>query len=107
MGPEQPRRLPVSPGNAVACSRALALAASRPSPGGGHMPGRLISGARELSLTQLSERVERAASAFASIGIGRGDGVALMLRNDFAFFEAAGGARARAGRSAAVDSYCH
>jgi long-chain acyl-CoA synthetase len=52
------------------------------------MPGRLISGARELPLTLLAERVERAASAFASIGIGRGDGVGLMLRNDFAFFEA-------------------
>jgi long-chain acyl-CoA synthetase len=52
------------------------------------MPGRLISGARELPLTALQERAERAASAFASIGIGRGDGVALMLRNDFAFFEA-------------------
>ena len=52
------------------------------------MPGKLISGARELSLTALAERAERAASGFASIGIGRGDGVALMLRNDFAFFEA-------------------
>ncbi len=50
--------------------------------------GKLISGARELPLTALAERVERAASAFASIGVGRGDGVALMLRNDFAFFEA-------------------
>ncbi|MCE9522150.1 MAG: AMP-binding protein, partial [Alphaproteobacteria bacterium] len=53
------------------------------------MPGTLLSGARELSLTSLAERAERAAAAFASIGIGRGDGVALMLRNDFAFFEAA------------------
>ena len=53
------------------------------------MPGRLISGARELPLAALQERAERAAAAFASIGIGRGDGVALLLRNDFAFFEAA------------------
>lgn len=53
------------------------------------MPGKLISGARELPLGALQERAERAASAFESIGIGRGDGVALMLRNDFAFFEAA------------------
>ena len=52
------------------------------------MPGKLISGARELPLTALAERAERGASAFASIGIGRGDGVGLMLRNDFAFFEA-------------------
>lgn len=52
------------------------------------MPGKLISGARTLPLETLQERAERGASAFASIGIGRGDGVALMLRNDFAFFEA-------------------
>ena len=52
------------------------------------MTGKLISGKRELPLTQVAERVARAASAFASIGIGRGDGVGLMLRNDFAFFEA-------------------
>jgi long-chain acyl-CoA synthetase len=58
------------------------------------MSGRLISGARELSLPGLAERVERAASAFASIGVGRGDGVALMLRNDFAFYEASGAAGA-------------
>ena len=52
------------------------------------MPGRLVSGARTLPLEVLQERAERAASAFQSIGIGRGDGVGLMLRNDFAFFEA-------------------
>ncbi len=52
------------------------------------MTGKLISGKRELPSTQLTERVARAASAFASMGIGRGDGVGLMLRNDFAFFEA-------------------
>ena len=52
------------------------------------MTGKLKSGTRELSLTDLAARVERAASAFESIGIGRGDGVGVMLRNDFAFFEA-------------------
>ncbi len=67
------------------------------------MSGRLISGARELPLTQLSERVERAASALASIGIGRGDGVALMLRNDFAFFEVAGAAGALGAYSVPVN----
>jgi long-chain acyl-CoA synthetase len=56
------------------------------------MSGRLISGARELPLSTLQERAARAASAFASIGVGRGDGVALLLRNDFAFFEAGLGA---------------
>src|SRR5262245_7091796 len=58
------------------------------------MSGKLISGARELSLSTLTERVERAAAAFASLGIGRGDAVALMLRNDFPFFEASGAAGA-------------
>ena len=52
------------------------------------MTGKLKSGTRELSLTDLAARVERAASAFESIGIGRGDGVGVMLRNDFPFFEA-------------------
>ena len=56
------------------------------------MSGRLISGARELPLAALQERAERAASAFASIGVTAGDGVALFLRNDFAFFEAGLGA---------------
>jgi long-chain acyl-CoA synthetase len=45
-------------------------------------------------LVQLTERVERAASAFASLGIGRGDAVAVMLRNDFPFFEASAAAGA-------------
>src|SRR5262249_15902605 len=49
--------------------------------------GRLISGMRTLTLAALAERVERAASAFASIGVERGDGVGLLLRNDFSFFE--------------------
>lgn len=52
------------------------------------MTGKLKSGARELPLTALAERVERAASALQSIGVGPGDGVGVMLRNDFAFFEA-------------------
>jgi len=56
------------------------------------MPGRLISGTRALSLATLQERAERAASAFAAIGVGPGDGIALFLRNDFAFFEAGIGA---------------
>src|ERR1044071_1983179 len=58
------------------------------------MTGRLISGTRELPLAQLTDRIERAASAFASLGVGRGDAVAVMLRNDFPFFEASGAAGA-------------
>jgi long-chain acyl-CoA synthetase len=52
------------------------------------MSGRLFSGTRTLTLAALEERVERAVSAFTSIGIERGDGVGLLLRNDFPFFEA-------------------
>jgi long-chain acyl-CoA synthetase len=73
----------------VACQAARALARSNAKKDGYEdMSGRLISGARELPLAALQERAERAASAFASIGVGPGDGVALFLRNDFAFFEA-------------------
>ncbi|MBI1212986.1 MAG: AMP-binding protein [Alphaproteobacteria bacterium] len=61
------------------------------------MASKLISGAREISLAQLGERVERGAAAFASLGIARGDAIALMLRNDFAFFEASGAVGALGG----------
>jgi long-chain acyl-CoA synthetase len=50
--------------------------------------GDLISGGRRLSLEALAERAARAASGLASLGISRGDLVALYLRNDFPFFEA-------------------
>lgn len=49
---------------------------------------KLISGARTLDHADLAIRAQRAAAAFKSLGIGRGDAVAIMLRNDFAFFEA-------------------
>lgn len=55
------------------------------------MTGRLISGARELALPELADRAARAAAGFTSLGIGRDDSIALMMRNDFAFFEATGG----------------
>jgi long-chain acyl-CoA synthetase len=41
-----------------------------------------------LPIAELHERSRRAASALRSIGVGPGDTVALLLRNDFAFFEA-------------------
>ena len=50
--------------------------------------GVILSGKRRLSREDLFERAGRAASGFASLGIGAGDAVALMLRNDFPFFEA-------------------
>jgi long-chain acyl-CoA synthetase len=53
---------------------------------------RLISGLRNLALTDLHANAARAAAALESLGIGRGDAIAVMLRNDFAFFEAQMGA---------------
>src|SRR5580704_10604487 len=50
--------------------------------------GEIISGARRLSAAALGERAARAAAALASVGVGRGDTVALYLRNDLPFFEA-------------------
>jgi len=50
------------------------------------------SGERRLSSDELHRRIAQAASGFASLGVTAGDGVALYLRNDFAFFEAGIGA---------------
>jgi long-chain acyl-CoA synthetase len=47
------------------------------------------TGARVADIAAMTERAACAASGFASLGIGKGDVVALYLRNDFAFFEAA------------------
>lgn len=51
-------------------------------------PGRILSGEREVSQQQMLERVARAASGLSELGVGESDAVALMLRNDFPFFEA-------------------
>ena len=48
----------------------------------------LISGDRALSREELSSRVARAAAGFDALGVGEGASVTLLLRNDFAFFEA-------------------
>ena len=56
------------------------------------MAGLIISGARELGQQALLERAARAASGFHALGIGENGAVALLLRNDFAFFEGAFGA---------------
>ncbi len=50
------------------------------------------SGERCRDLAAHKERVARAAAGFAAAGLGRDDAVALVLRNDFAFFEAASAA---------------
>jgi long-chain acyl-CoA synthetase len=49
---------------------------------------KIVSGGRELSQAELFKRVARAAAGFVSLGIGADSAVALMLRNDFPFFEA-------------------
>jgi long-chain acyl-CoA synthetase len=50
--------------------------------------GGVISGARDVPMAALNDRVQRAAGGFAQAGVGPGDAVALFLRNDIAFFEA-------------------
>jgi len=49
---------------------------------------RLISGERELPQSVLLQRAMQGAHGLQALGIGKGDAVALILRNDFAFFEA-------------------
>ena len=51
--------------------------------------GRILSGERETPIAVVVENAKRAATGFNGLGIGEGDTVALILRNDFAFFEAA------------------
>ena len=48
----------------------------------------LISGERGISYAQLDRRASRAASALRELGLGAGDRLALLMRNDFAYFEA-------------------
>jgi len=50
--------------------------------------GEIISGDRRLSSEALGERAARAASGLASLGVRRGDLIAVYLRNDLPFFEA-------------------
>ncbi|MGY9036623.1 MAG: AMP-binding protein [Rhodobacterales bacterium] len=49
--------------------------------------GLIIAGTRRISQADMAQRAARAASAMASIGIGEGDSVAVILRNDIAFIE--------------------
>ncbi len=55
-------------------------------------PGTILSGERQRTRAELFERAARAATGFDALGIGAGDCVAIMLRNDFPFFEATFGA---------------
>jgi len=56
------------------------------------MTGLIISGERQREQKVLFERAARAATGFDALGVGENDSIALMLRNDFVFLEAAFGA---------------
>jgi long-chain acyl-CoA synthetase len=49
--------------------------------------GLVISGNRERTREEIFARASRASSGFDAVGVGQGDSVALMLRNDFPFLE--------------------
>ncbi len=48
----------------------------------------IFSGARQISYAEILQRAQRAATGFKTQGMRTGDAVALLLRNDLAFFEA-------------------
>src|SRR3546814_17766064 len=52
------------------------------------MASQIVSGDRFVSGEALLERAGRAASGLESLGVGKGDTVALILRHDIAFLEA-------------------
>src|SRR5690348_6111132 len=54
---------------------------------GGEAPG-LVLGESFLARDALLARAAQAAGGFAALGVGAGDAVALLLRNDLPFFEA-------------------
>ncbi len=51
-------------------------------------PGSIVSGERILSREDMFGRASQASTGFDTLGVGSGDAVAIMLRNDFPFFEA-------------------
>ena len=52
------------------------------------MAGLFLSGRRSLSGEEMFQRGGRAATGLAQLGMGEGDAVAMLLRNDFPFIEA-------------------
>jgi len=51
--------------------------------------GKIICGERVLPITEMLERANRAARGLRELGIEHDDAIAVLLRNDFPFFEAA------------------
>ena len=45
----------------------------------------MISGLREISRDTQMERAARAATGLGELGVGTGDAIGILLRNDFAF----------------------
>lgn len=54
--------------------------------------GVILSGERSLTRAELARRAARVASGLSALGVGEDDFIAVILRNDFAFFEAFDGA---------------
>ena len=54
----------------------------------------IISGERKIGYHEIHARIARAATGLRALGLRDGAPVAMMLRNDFAFFEVSGGAAA-------------
>lgn len=67
------------------------------------LKGKILSGDRALSQGQLLANVARAATGLSALGIGAEDTVAIMIRNDFPFFEASMAARAVGARSVPIN----
>jgi len=65
--------------------------------------GIVVSGGRRLSRAALEERALRAATGLQTLGVGPGDRVAILLRNDFPFFEASRAASALGASPVAVN----
>lgn len=61
---------------------------ARKSPAFRHAEPGLLQASRFLSRRALQERAGRAAGGFAAMGLGAGDTVAILMRNDIAFLEA-------------------
>src|SRR5215813_1734268 len=67
------------------------------------LKGKILSGDREFSQAQLLENVARAATGLSAIGIGTAATVAIMLGNDFPFFEASMAANAVGGYAVPIN----